>query len=411
MSRVAAGTEDQIKGTSGKLEVIADRLTGEILEAQEWRPEALRVVFKIKGDPKQEVSWAIPIEAPNLFPYTSQVPQGEAALRKAIEGMIDTRPRWANVYNGFINQWLASPGTHIGTLDNIRGGVSADTGKVWSFIRLKTREGLTASFPAGWPEKLVKKVGATPREDWIGPEEEFNSGKSPFHYLCQLGLDWERWTKVDLEEAPALFNGHYDSDGRQLKPYFEDIDDWSLELMKACKDHGLASVQFKTDVHPKHGLGVVKPQGQFFFALTPVEGSPEDKAFSDEREVFLELWDNLTKVILQKPEVRLIAGTGKPTEHGKLVIKGVMVPIVRAYPQIVKLVKDDVPTVSFNPVSRENWRTNGLAVLGFVAERLMKEQDLFEIVNLKDPTTLLAWAAENVPELADDLSVEEGEEF
>ena len=408
MSRVSAGTEDQIKGTSGKLEVVADRLADDILEAQEWRPEALRVVFKIHGSPKEEVSWAIPIESPNLFPYTSNVPQGEAALRKTINGMLDTRPRWANVYNGFINQWLAPPGTHIGKLDNIRGGVSADTGKVWSFIRLKTREGFTASFPAGWPEKLEKKVGDTPREDWIGPEPEFNSGKSPFLYLCQLGLDWERWTKVDLEEAPALFNGHYDSDGRQVAPYFENIEDWSLELMAACKLHGLKSVQFKTDVHPKHGLGIVKPQGKYFFALTPViiEGSPEDKAYQDERVVFYEMWDNLTKVV-KGDKARFATVAGKPTPEGAEIVRGLIVPAVRLQPEIVKYFVDGEPKARF-PVEHEDWRTNGLVVLDLMAERLMKT-DVAALCGDVDAFT--AWLAENVPELADDLTVDEAEEF
>ena len=83
----------------------------------------------------------------------------------------------------------------------------------------------------------------------------------------------------------------------------------------------------------------------------------------------------------------------------------------------MKLFRDGVPTVSI-PVKREDWRTNGLAVLGFVAERLMGEDELFDIVDFDhvsgafgNTTALLAWAAENVPELADDMTVDEGEEF
>jgi len=411
MSRVSAGTEDEIRGLSDKAEVIADRLADKILEAQEWRPEALRVIFKVKNDPKEEVSWTIPIESPNLFPYTSNVPQGEPALRRAIEGMLDTRPRWANIYNGFIDEWLAPPGTHTGKLDDIRHGVTADTGKIWSFIRLKTREGLTSTFPAGWPEKLQKKVGDTPREDWIGPKEEFSSGRSPFHYLCQLGLDWDRWTGIELEEAPALFNGHYDQDARQIAPYFEDIDDWSAELMAACKRHGLSSVQFKTDIHPKHGLSVVKPKGKYFFALTPVivEGSPEDQAYQDERAMFYKTWGKLTEIV-HGEDARFAFGTGKPTEDGANVVRGFIVPAVRQKPEIVKYFVEGEPKAKF-PIEREHWRTNGLVFLDLMAERLMK-LDSLPPCDPDDTGPFLDWLGGNMTkELKDDMTVDEGEEF
>ena len=160
-------------------------------------------------------------------------------------------------------------------------------------------------------------------------------------------------------------------------------------------------------------------RGQFFFELTPVivEESQEDKAFQGARDVFLELWENFSRVLLDKPTLLFSAEDGKSTEEVKPIIKGVMVPIVREYPALVKLFRDGVPTISI-PVKREDWRTNGLAVLSFIPERLMKEKEMFDIVDFNyetgifgDPTALLAWAAENVPELQDDMTVDEGEEF
>ena len=412
MSRVSAGTEDQIKGTSGKLEVIADRLTDEILEAQEWRPEALRVVFKVKGG-TQEVSWAIPIEKPDLRPYSTKRPPSEAVLRREITGMLDTAPRWANVYNGFINRWLAPPGTHIGKLDDIRHGVSKDTGKVWSFIRLRTKEGLTATFPAGWPENLQKKVGDKPREDWIGPRDELNNGKSPFYYLVQLGLDWDRWTDVELEEAEALFPGHHNADMVSIDPYFQDIDDWSLELLAACKRHGLMPVQFKTEIHPKHGLSIVK--GNIWFTLTPVvvEGSPEDAAYQAERAKFYEVWDITTKII-HGDDARFATLAEEPTTpEGARIVMGLIKPAILQKPEIVKLFVDGEPKAKF-PVEREHWRTNGLVFLDLMAERLagLEQETLSTLCNPENTAPFLEWLAENMAkELEDDLTVDEGVEF
>jgi hypothetical protein len=372
-------------------------------------------VFKAKADPQRELSWAVPISAPDLRPYSNSKPQGEAALRKQIQQMLDGEPRWVETYGNFIRHFMPPPGgTYTGYLDEIRHGVSADTGKLWSFIRLVTVDNLKVDFPAGWPKGLEKRVGKTPREDWIGPKGEFNSGKSPFYYLCQLGLDWDRWTNVELEEAEALFPGHYDSDLKPIEPYFEDVDNWAAELFDACKRHGLKPVQFSTHIHPKHGLSVVKPKGKFFFQLTPIiiEGSQEDRDFQKEKDVFLDRYEKLTQAVLDDYDARFVAGTGKPTkDKGSEIVKGIIVPVVRAYPSLVRKRNDKGDPVASFPVRFEDWRTNGLAVLGFLAERLLQDEDLLEIVDLKDPGKLLAWAKENVTELEDDMTVDEAEDY
>jgi hypothetical protein len=180
-------------------------------------------------------------------------------------------------------------------------------------------------------------------------------------------------------------------------------------MLKAVQRHGLAQVKWETERHPQYVLSMVK--GNIWFELEPLlaKGTPEEQAFRDEKEVFLELWENLSRVILEKDDVRFVAGVGIITEDAKPIVKGILVPIVRAYPGLVKQHREDgIPMVTF-PIERDNWFTNSLAVLGFLAERLMKVDDVFEVVNLTDPKTLLAWAEENVSELKDDMSVDEQE--
>jgi len=413
MPRIESGTGDQIKGVSGKMQVIPDRVVEEILQATEWRPEAVRVVFTLKDNPTKEVSWAVPIEEPDLRPFSSQVPQGEPALRRELQGKLDTSPRWANLRNNFIDCFLAPPGTHIGTLHDFSLYTKKSTGELRCWIHLITREGLWTSFTTPW-NAIECRVGQTAAEDWLGPEKELNSGKGPFPYLIKCGLDWKRWTEVELEQAPALFPKHYDSDMIPVEPYFHNIEDLTPEILAATRRHGLKPVQWEVVPDDEWVLTITKDG--FFYALTPIviEGSPEDKAFQDTKTVFLELWENFSRVLLDKPDLPFLIeegeDDGKPTEDVKPVIRGVLVPLIRAYPDTVKLFQGGVPRARF-PIKHEDWRTNGLAVLSFVAERLMKEQELFQIVNLDDPATLLEWAAANVPELADDMSVDEGEEF
>ena len=410
MPRVASGTKDQMSGTTGKLQVIADRVSDKLLDATEWRPEAIRVVLTLQTDPEKEVSWAVPIESPDLRPYSTLVPQGEPALRRALNGALDTRPRWVDVYNNFVNHFLAPPGEHIGTLDDFHQFTRKSDGALRCSFRLVTKEGLVSQFTTPWPAIECRK-GETPEGDWMGPEKELNEGTGPFPYLCTLGLDWKRWTDVELEQAVALFDGHFAENMDPIKSYFQDIDDLTPEIFAAVKRHGLKPVQWEVVPHDTFTLSITR--GQFFFELTPVvvEG---DESFQAVKIVFLELWENFSRVLLEKPKLEFLIqegeDEGKPTEDAKTVIRGVLVPLIRAYPDTVKLFRDGVPKAGF-PVKREDWRTNGLAVLSFVAERLMAEQELFQIVNLDDPASLLAWCEENVKELRDDMSVDEGEEF
>ena len=59
----------------------------------------------------------------------------------------------------------------------------------------------------------------------------------------------------------------------------------------------------------------------------------------------------------------------------------------------------------------EDWRTNGLVLLDLMAERLMQLEDPASLCDPNDSAPLLDWAAENMPELEDDLTVDEGVEF
>ena len=403
MPRIASGDKTG-GGFTGTVQVVADRIADEILQATEWRPEAVRVVFAQKDNPKKEFSWAVDIEDPDLRPFTSNKPQGEDALRKELKGRLDTRPRWAFVKNNFVNQFEAGVGVHTGYLDDFFQYTNAK-GDKRCIVRVRSKEGYTSTINCPWPD-IECRVGETPEDDWIGPEKELNAGKGPFPYLIKLGLDWQRWTNVDLEEAAALWPGHYNKDMVSVDSYFQDVDNLSPEILAAVRKHGLKPVQWEVVPDDDYTLSLTKDG--MFFALTPIviEGSPEDTAYQTERAVFYEMWDNLTKVI-HGDDARFATVAGKPTPEGTHVIKSLIVPTVRQKPEIVKYFVDGEPKARF-PIEREDWRTNGLVILDLMAERVMKDDPA---ALCEDHATFQDWLKENVPELEDDLTVDEGVEF
>jgi len=403
MPRIASGDKSG-GGFTGTVQVIADRIADEILQATEWRPEAVRVVFAQKDNPKKEFSWAVDIENPDLRPFTSNKPQGEAALRKELKGRLDTLPRWAFIKNNFINQFEAPIGIHTGYLDDFFQYTNAQ-GTQRCIIRIRNKEGYTSTINCPWP-KIECRVGDTPEEDWLGPEKELNAGKGPFPYLIKLGLNWKQWTDVDLEQAAALWPKHYDKDMLPVEPYFQDTENLTPEILAAVHKHGLKPVQWEVVPDDDYTLSLTKDG--MFYALTPIiiEGSPEDKAYQDERVVFYEMWDNLTKVI-HGADARFATLAGKATPEGAQVIRGLIVPVIHQKPDIVKLFVDGEPKARL-PVEHDDWRTNGLVFLDLMAERLM-QADAAALCD--DPAALLEWVAANMPEMADDLTIDEGEEF
>ena len=117
----------------------------------------------------------------------------------------------------------------------------------------------------------------------------------------------------------------------------------------------------------------------------------------------MEDYDRLTQALFSKGDVRLMLG-GKFTPEGRDVALNVIRPVVHAYPETVKKLKDDGTPVIRIPPTPDTWQTDGLVCLGFVAERLIAAgtEKLFGLVNFSQPDNgkLLAWTAENVPELA-----------
>jgi len=142
--------------------------------------------------------------------------------------------------------------------------------------------------------------------------------------------------------------------------------------------------------------------------MIQVEGTasgvdPDVEEFKKEAARFMEDYDRLTQALFSKEDVRLMLG-GKFTPEGRDVALNVIRPVVRAHPGTVKKLKDDGTPVIRIPPTPDTWRTDGLVCLGFVAERLIAAgtETLFGLVNFSQPDhgRLLAWTAENVPELA-----------
>ena len=117
--------------------------------------------------------------------------------------------------------------------------------------------------------------------------------------------------------------------------------------------------------------------------------------------MFLELWDNLTKIITGKDEARFMAG-GRFTDEGRDVALSVLKPLVLTYPNAVTGTKADGTPEIVLPPNADTWTLDGLVCANFTAERLFKltEQERFDLVNLSDHTgaKIVEWAAENVPD-------------
>lgn len=414
MPRIAYGQEGDRERTSGKLKVRYNAMADK-LSTSDNHPPQLRVIFDVEGS-DETVNLGIPLseEAGDklrpLIPNLRDIPTSEKGLRSLIERHLRPEPFYlANVVNGWVWDWLADLGDHRGYLVDLRLNINKDTGEKHAWFTLENEDGFTSAFPAPYPN-LICISGETGDDDGIGPEKELNPNKGLFYHLIQLGLDWGKFIS-DMKKAPALYP-RLGLDGPE-DPYFkakpsDSAADYDLcpDFLRITKEHNLQMVKWTVHMHPTYHESVKR--GRIYFDLTPIELST-DPNFAKEVEVFGTRWDSLTIRVLQDDNARFLVAGSPGKDTGMTIAKGILVPVVHKWPELVRLHREDgTPRLPF-PITPKGWRLNGLAVLGFLAKRLLALDDetLFKVVNLTDPASLLAWAEENVPELSDDMSTDE----
>lgn len=367
--------------------------------------ESLRVTFDIVGKEDDTVSLGVVVEEPanDLRGFvgnpTAAPKDSETALRQFIETNIVREP--VEVYvNGFIRSRLALEGTHV--FEKIIAIYPYDKGQPRIGMTAITKDGLTTNWNCKDPQLRKERGERNPDSDYIGGDGELNPNQFAFVYLQAFGLNWEKMKQEDLPDAAAYWPGHYDKDGVPIEPLFPSLENPWPGFLDIIERHGGNPVKIDVVRDDTYGLGPPRV-GQFpHVKMTPIER--EDNAeFGREKALFLELWDNLTKVTLSNDAARFVAG-GDFTEDGKAVALATLVPLVRAYPAAVTQKKPD-GTPAVYPPSPETWTLDGLVAANFTAERLLKlgTEDLFNCVHLndKEAKNLLAWAAENVTEWAD----------
>ena len=364
--------------------------------------ESLRVEFGIEGAGDDAVSLGVQIEDPadDLWGFVDDPgaapTDNETALRKFIEQHVIRDP--VDVYvNQFIRSRLAPEGTH--TFERLLGiwTYSNDSGPRIGMTAV-TADGLTATWSCKDP-RLTKEIGTKgPEGDYIGDDKALNPNQYVFIYLQNFGLDWEQ-LQEKLRTAEAYWPRITDME-LGVKPLFSDFDNpWPDFLAMIDKWN---PVKMTIERHPQYGLGP-KRVGQFpIVKMTPIERDESASAeFEHEKVLFLELWDNVTKAVMSKPDARFIAG-GALTDDGKSVALVTLVPIIRTYPAAALKKKPDGDPAVVLPPTPDTWPLDALVCANFTAERLLAldQEDLFRVVNLSDTRGLMAWAEKAVPEWA-----------
>jgi len=381
--------------------------------------ESLRVVFGIEGEGDQTVSLSVTIEDPadDLWGFVTVNPDNapagnEAALRAFIEANVVRDP--VQVYvSGFIQSRQAQAGAHV--FERIlwvyqynRGS----DGQARLGMVAVTKDGQTTSWTCPEPQ-FDKRKGDTPEGDYIGP---LSPDAHAFLYLQTFGLDWKRMEKEDLTRAEAYWPGHFNEDGQPIEPLFPDLLNPWPGFLAIIDRHGWKPIKMEIENHPQYGIGP-KRLSKGLVKMIEVERDGADSAeFAREAERFMADYDNLTAVLFNKADGRLMF-SGSFTQEGRDVAVNVIKPVVYRWPGVVKLHKADGSPEIRVPPTPDSWHLNGVVCLGFLAERLMAAAAkdgalLFELVNLSnpDPEKLLAWAEANVPELAGPMEEQEGGE-
>ena len=371
----------------------------------------LRVMFQVRGDDPEEmdtVSLGIPLDEgeafnkiqaliPNLQP--NQVSGDETELRRLMD-KVSTEWRLAWVNKNFVQSFTATPGTHRGTFHDMFLFNRASDGERRVSVILKNAQGFESSWTMPWGSAVYCTVGATPKDDEI----EFFPSKAIWKALIALGFDYDGF-KTKLKKAPALFTA-VDLDGEVLG-FFANPEDITPEIMSHFENPGtevapLPSskkvVQWVVTDDKKYGIGPLRGD---YAEVELAEVIIDDAPFQREMVKFLSAWDTLTQVVGGDESLRFAMGDTM-TNEGTKVAAIVMVPVIGAYPDVVQFKKPDgSPSITLPP-SSEKWNLNGLVCMSLLAQRILKEDTVLDIVN--ETEQLMAWVNLEVGELQGDLA-------
>ena len=364
--------------------------------------ESLRVAYNIKGT-EDTVSLGVSIESPaadllGFVPDPNEAPvNNETALRQFIQGSAYREPLTVYV-GGFIRSRLALEGTHTFTsIANVIQYNRQSDGQVRLVMVAATADGLTTSWTC--PEPQFKKTkGETPdsEDEYIGP---LSPDSYAFQYLQMFGLDWEQMQK-DLRNAEAYWPGHYDTNGNPITPLFPDQSNPWNGFLAITARHGWKPVKMTVERHKQFGLGPKRIAKGLVKMVEVDAGSSMNAEFEREKLVFLELWDNLTKVVLADDNTRFMAA-GKLTDEGRTIASGILVPLLHRWPEGILKQKDDGSPAVHLPPTPDTWNINALVAASKTAEAIMgmDEEGRFLHVSLTDGgKNVVSWAELNLAE-------------
>ncbi|MFH1090970.1 MAG: hypothetical protein V1742_05305 [Pseudomonadota bacterium] len=383
---------EKTEGLSGTMEVGFMGVEEKLLDPTDWRPaSAIAVAFNAKG---MQVKLAVPLEKDlafralrSIFPDMEKTAD-ETRLRSLLSGFPPVA-RWASCYNGWVQRWACPPGIHLGKLADVsrKQGIPSfylstnpKTGDQTKRVRfvLETAEGLASEFSVPWG--LETRMGNTPAEDYV----KFTG--VVVDILCLLGLNRAR-LEADLNEASQLY------DRPEVMGPLHDPENIFPVLLERLQKDGLKTVQWEVVNDPKYGPGI-KREGTYktpaIKGVVMVEGKQDP--FEIERDRFIAIMDKFCTAYYGR-ETRFVMPSGSLTDDGKAIAKGILKPIVVAYPHIVK---NEKGMMNF-PISAAGWQVDGLASLGIVMELLMGREDFKDptCISLTDPAPLMAWVKEN----------------
>ncbi len=425
MPRIESGTErERGVGAKGTLHLQYVGVAEQLIEAKEGRPAAVRVQFL--SEAAEPISMGVPLTIAarsRLQPFVT-VPEMVPTSQEGLTALIDRLFQkdvwwWVECYNGWVSnidpkdhstmpKVHCEPGPHRGYLYDMHRFTRADGASRVAFELLDTNS-RWASFTCPWPKDLLCEKGDTQEDDYIGPTSALNSEVTMWRYLCQLGLDWQRFIG-ELEEASVLYS-QLGLDGT-IAGYFNDPEDITPELVAAVHQHGPQMVQWEMVITSDYGLGIQRT-ATHQIELLPVIVDGDD--FKRDTMKMLQTWDKVASVILGKP-VKMTNENGGITDDGKVIVNGLWRPIVNAYPAVTTATRTDgLPGMNF-PITAAKWSTGGIVCLRWLAERLVAIVPPDDLQNpgglciLHGNTAIAKWVAEEVPEFGHIESKSEKEE-
>jgi len=335
----------------------------------------------------------------------------EAKMRELIKGNLTTEPRLAYVKSGYIQSFTAMPGTHRGKFKSMFLTTRKTDGVVRAAIVLRNNQGLESFWTMPWgPDAkgenaaVIAEVGDTAATDKI----EIFASKAVFDALITLGFDMDLFMKR-LRSADAFFP-HIGLDGDGPEPMFQNHENITPELVAFMHEErdgydGPRTVEWKVVQETGYPIGPERTGQYKKVELTPVV--VDESEFQQELKLFLTRWDKLTRKVFEDQDLRFVVA-GAVTDQGYELAKKVMVPVINAYPDVVKGKKaDGSPSIKLPP-KPDTWNLNGLVAMSDFASKLMKEEKFLDIIN--DQEQLIAWTNLEVDILQTDLAyVEETE--